>query len=195
MAGGQSSEGKLTIISANIHSLRPRANVIPTWEADVIALQETKLAPHAIAETSAVLNRNGYSMVHGHPCQPQAYRKNAVVTQAANEVNSGGVAIVAKHGLKTTTREVSEQETELYDIARWVETTIPVNGKTKYITVARFYGISRSASHEKKKAMNEVLLSDAVRRAVESDLCQHALDAKSYEEHQRPRQTHTGAHH
>ena len=62
-AGGQSSEDKLKIISANIHSLRPRANVIPTWEADVIALQETKLAPHAIAETSAVLNRNGYSIL------------------------------------------------------------------------------------------------------------------------------------
>ena len=165
----EDKKGKLTNISANIHSLRPRANVIPTWEADVVALHETKLAPHAIAEASAVLRQNGYAMVHGLLCQPQTYRKDVVTTQAANEANSGGVAIVAKRGLKTITRSVQEQELELYDISRWMETKTPVSGRTKFVTVASFYGISGSASNEKKEAINEVFLFDAVKRAVKSD--------------------------
>ena len=52
---------------------------------------------------------------------------------------------------------------------------IPVNGRTKYIIVASFYGIWGSASHEKKKAMNEVLLSDAFRRVVESETVPYFL--------------------
>ena len=144
----EDKKGKLTIISANIHSLRPRANVIPTWEADVVALQETKL----IAETSAVLRQNGFAVVHGRPCQPQTYRNDVVTTQAANEANSGGVAIVTKQGLKTITRSVQEQELELYDTSRWMETKILVSGRTKHITVASFHGISGSASNEKKKS-------------------------------------------
>ena len=39
------SRNAIRIISGNIHSLRPRAEVIASWEADIIALQETKLAP------------------------------------------------------------------------------------------------------------------------------------------------------
>ena len=89
-------------------------------------------------------------MVRGRPCQPQTYRKDVVTTQAANEANSGGVAIITKQGLKTITRSVQEQELELYNASRWMDTKILVSGRTKYITVASFYGILGSASNEKK---------------------------------------------
>ena len=46
-----------SVISANIHSMRPRAEVIATWDADIIPLQETKLAPHAIAQTAIRLKQ------------------------------------------------------------------------------------------------------------------------------------------
>ena len=50
-----SEKGKqepLCVISANVHSRRPRAEIVAAWKADIVAVQETKLAPHAIAETS-----------------------------------------------------------------------------------------------------------------------------------------------
>ena len=71
------------------------------------------------------------------PLPAAGLSQKRVLTQAANEANIGAVAIVAKRGLKTITCEVSEQETELYNIALWKETKFPVNGRTKYITVAR----------------------------------------------------------
>ena len=83
------------------------------WEADVIALQETKLAPHAIAETATTLKEGGYHMAHGRPCLPQEHRKNVVTTQAASEANSGGVAIVAKSDIKLIQTDFQENEAEL----------------------------------------------------------------------------------
>jgi len=60
----------LRIISANIHSLRPRAEIVAAWQTDVAVIQETKLAPHAIAETATVVRDSSYRMAHGLPCQP-----------------------------------------------------------------------------------------------------------------------------
>ena len=95
----QATDGKekrkpISVISANVHSLRPRAEIVAAWKADIVALQETKLAPHAIAETLTLLKERCYKMAHGAPCQPQQYRKNAKITHAANEANSSGVAVL-----------------------------------------------------------------------------------------------------
>ena len=38
----------IRLISANVHAMRPRAEILKSWDADIIVAQETKLAPHAI---------------------------------------------------------------------------------------------------------------------------------------------------
>ena len=115
--GGEEKANKnLRIISANIHSLRPRAETVAAWQADVAALQETKLAPHAIAETSASLKGKLYRMTHGFPCQPQRYRKNIVTTHATNEANSGAVAVITRSHMATVSEKVQEQIPELYGL-------------------------------------------------------------------------------
>ena len=48
----QSGRNLISIISANVHSLRPRAEVA-SRESDFTILQETELAPHAIGQTAA----------------------------------------------------------------------------------------------------------------------------------------------
>ena len=136
------------------------------WGADVIALQETKLAPHAIAETATILRENRWKLSHGKPCRPQEMRKGTQVTHAANEANTGGVAIAAKGNLKLITEGVAEQEPELYDSGRWMEAKVLVKGRTKFLTVACVYGISGAASNDKKCCANEAILADTVRRAI-----------------------------
>ena len=150
---GAAEEGKqdpLCVVSANVNSLRPRAEIVAAWKADIVAVQETKLAPHAIAETSTLLKGRCYKMAHGAPCQPQQYRKNAKVTHAANEANSGGVAILVKEHLKTISDDLVAHTPPLYETARWTELKVPMNGRTKFLTIANFYGISGSSSNAKK---------------------------------------------
>ena len=106
------------------------------WGADVVVMQETKLAFHAIAEASTILRDSRWKLVHGKPCRPQEARKGALVTQAANEANSGGVAIASRGNLKLITEGVGEQNPELYDSGRWMEAKMLVSGRTKFVNVA-----------------------------------------------------------
>ena len=75
----------LRIISANIHSLRPRVEIVVAWQADVAVIQETKLAPHAIAETATVLRDSSYRMTHGLPSKqemsPTSYVATLILTR------------------------------------------------------------------------------------------------------------------
>ena len=169
----QATDGKekwkpISVISANVHSLRPRAEIVAAWKADIVAVQETKLAPHAIAETSTILSGRCYRLAHGAPCQPQQYRKDAKVTHAANEANSGGVAIITQEHLRTISDDLAAQLPALHETARWTELKVPVRGRTKYLTIASFYGISGSSSNDRKYRANEELLSDAIKRAIEA---------------------------
>ena len=100
------ADQRITVILANVHSLRPRAEVVASWEADITVLQETKLAPHAIGQSAAAMKPQGWSIKHGKPCQHQAKRKNVVVTNAANEANSGGVAVLTKQPLRVIQEDI-----------------------------------------------------------------------------------------
>ena len=108
----------LSVILANIHSLRANARIVAALQADVAVIQETMLAPRAIAETSTVLRERSHKMTHGLPCQPQLYRQNVVVTHVANEADSGGAATVTKQHLKSVCGNVHQHVLELYGTAR-----------------------------------------------------------------------------
>ena len=141
----------ITIISANVHSMRPRAEIIATWDADIILVQETKLAPHAISQTAATLKDYNWKLKHGKPCSPQTQRREDAVTHAANEANSGGVAILAKQPNYFLKCDNKEDDT-IHDTGRWVEGKVPLKGNTNHLIVASVYGISGSSSDKKKEA-------------------------------------------
>ena len=102
----------INLISANIHPLRPRADIIAEWEADIMLLQEQKLAPHAIVEVASTLKQYGWTVKHGKPCQGQKRRKDVVTTYAAYEANSGAVAAMAKmpNNCSTTIHKTKRQK-------------------------------------------------------------------------------------
>ena len=70
--------------------------------------------------------------------------------------------------MKTVSEKIHDLVLELYCTARWTEMKIPIVGRTKFINVASFYGISGAASNEKKRRANEELLATAVGRAIEA---------------------------
>ena len=166
---------EISIISANIHSLRPRAAIIAGWDADVILVQETKSAPHAIAQIAATLKGRHWQILHGKPCAPQAYRKNAKHTQAASEANSGGVAIFPKKPMRLVNEDQASLDPILHDTGRWVEGKVPTRGHTKCLTIPNVYGISGASSDDKKKNLNEKILEQAIKRAIKADSTPYLL--------------------
>ena len=73
-------------------------------------------------------------------------KKGALVIEAAHEANGGGVAIAVRGNLKLITEGTAKQEPEPYDNGRWMEAEVPINGRTKVVTVASIYGISGAAT-------------------------------------------------
>ncbi len=95
---------QIGIISANVHALAPRAEVLAQWDADIVVVQETKLAAHAIRDVRTVLKGSGWDFFHGKPCSPPRARGGEGRTSAATEANSGGVAVMLKILLSQSTR-------------------------------------------------------------------------------------------
>ena len=158
----------LSIISANIHALRPRAEVIKGWDSDILLLQETKLAPHAIGEVASIVSENGWNLIHGKPCATQNPRRNTMRTHAATEATSGGVAIMSSLPKKPITLQPSEDEAILRDTGRWVEAKIPIAGKARFLTVASYYGIVGASSDNRKKALNEHIINMAITKMIKA---------------------------
>ena len=63
------SKRLLSIITANVHALRPRAEIVKTWQTDILIVQETKLAPHAIGEVCRIVKDHGWTLTHGKPSE------------------------------------------------------------------------------------------------------------------------------
>ena len=75
---------------------------------------------------------------------------------------------MVKKPRKITQKQPDDSTAELVDTGRWVEASIPTKGNAKQLTVASLYGISGSSSDGRKRNLNEMILTQAVRRAVEA---------------------------
>ncbi len=59
----------LRVVTANVHALAPRIEEVADWDSDIIIMQETKLAAHAIKDVSGVARDKGWKLIHGKPCR------------------------------------------------------------------------------------------------------------------------------
>ena len=158
----------LSIITANVHALRPRAENTTTWDTDVLLVQETKLAPHAVGEVTRIIKEDGWDMVHGKPCKTQNPRSNTNRTHAATEATSGGVAILTRMPKKPLVPNYEIYSPILHDTGRWVEAKIPISGNARFLTIASFYGISGANSDGRKKALNDNIITQAIEKVIEA---------------------------
>ncbi len=83
----------MRLITANIHAMQPRAEEVALRDADVVAVQETKLAAHAIRDMTDLMKNNRWRFVHGKPCAPAGRWKSRKRTKAAIEANRGEWAL------------------------------------------------------------------------------------------------------
>ena len=91
-----------------------------------------------------------------------------MATHAANEANSGGVAVITKQHIKNASDDLQSTALALYETARWSELKVDVSGRKKPLTIASFYGISRCATTDKKYRVDEELVSDAITTTIEA---------------------------
>ncbi len=157
-------DGILRIISANVHALGPRVEEVAMWGADLIAVQETKLASHAIKDAYAVAKDKRWTLVHGKPCPPTAGggRRQRKRTNAAKEANSGGVAWMIKNPRKPISHSFDASADELHGSGRLQRIKFPLAGDARCLTAACLYGISGANSDAAKRKQNEVLVAGAV---------------------------------
>ncbi len=172
-AGGDEKRGgtTTTIISGNVHALGPRIGEVAQWEADILMLQETKLAPHAIKDATEVSRAAGWKFLHGRPCKVvtrKASSGRAPMVFAATSATSGGGATIMKRPRQNLDHRLTDKETELRDTGRWMKTCTATNGGRGILTTACYYGVSGANSCQRKHKHNEVLLSKAISLVLEA---------------------------
>jgi exonuclease III len=165
----EQQSNSMRLITANIHALQPRAEEVALWDADVIAVQETKLAAHAIRDMTDLMKDNHWRFVHGKPCAPSGSWKSRRRTKAATEANRGGVGIMIKDHLRPIATRGETQGMEVHACGRWAEVKIPLPGINTVLTVVSYYGVSGANSDPKRMAENETHLAEVICRALEAE--------------------------
>ncbi len=156
---GQSPTGVITrdlfhIVSANVQALAPKVEEVALWDADLILLQETKLAPHAVKDAPGVARGHGWTLVHGLPCKPAdkaGGNKKAARTKASVEANSGGVAAMLKKPRRPIMHQMDDEAAALHATARWLELKVPITKAKGTLTVICIYGIPGANSDPRNK--------------------------------------------
>ncbi len=157
---------RINIISANIHALNPRIEEVAMWEADILLLQETKLAAHAIKDATGVAKDNGWAFIHGKPCKMAT--RSSSKTRASTEANSGGVAAMVRRPRRPITHKLDRHAADLHETARWLEVKTARGKGGGCLTTSTVYGISGANSCQRKKKQNEALLADALTKLIQA---------------------------
>ena len=144
------------IITANVQHFEGKAEVVAGWDADVIALQETKLTASDMKDAYGVLDKEGWTLIHGRPCPPAAGhgKTKRQRTNAAYKANSGGVALMVRRPRKPIQHEFTDRDKTLHDSGRWQRVKVPTTATGGCITIACVYGISGASNNTRKKLLN-----------------------------------------
>ena len=114
----------------------PKVNEIARWEADIIALQETKLGSIAQLKVGAKMKEANWQTFFGRAMATTATKmKVAMATNAAN----GGVAIITKTGTPSKKANGNAETAILRDQGRWEEVVQALGQGDKHLKVASIY--------------------------------------------------------
>ena len=158
--------GLLKMITANVFALRPKAKVVAAWDADVILLQETKLAASVIADVREDFEEQGKSFHHGKPCKAGT-RSSEVYASSAKQATKGGVAMALRRPRTSVNIKETTVAKELKSTGRWNEVVVPAGADTTHIGFGNVYGHSRASSDARCYRENETLLARAITRPIE----------------------------
>ena len=158
------NSNKFRIISNNCSTMAPKRAEIEGWEADVIALQETRLGNIGQITTRAKLREQKWQAFFGKPMVNKATKsKVATATNAAN----GGVAILTKGGTPAKKAQNSAETAILRDQGRWEEVLRTLGKGNKHLKIASLYGYDGAATDGERFRLNEDLIGRALIRMLE----------------------------
>ena len=132
--------------------MAPKRGEIAEWQADVIALQETRLGSLAQLKTGAKLREENWQAFFGKPMANKATKnKVATATNAAN----GGVAILTKSGTPAKKAPCNVDIAILRGQGRWEEVLHALGKGSKHLKVASLYGYDGAATDGERFRLNE----------------------------------------
>lgn len=152
---GIKDKDRITIISANIHALGPRAAEIAGWKHKVKFLQETKM--HAIAQGRV----QGSMKEHGQLIKMSKPRR-----KKKGQRETAGVAIITGNNDPTAQADSCVDIEVVADEGRYVEATISCGKGDGSITVMSLYGQDGAANESSKYRYNEDMVARVLLRAI-----------------------------
>jgi exonuclease III len=164
--GVDSAKTEVAIITANVMSVRNKAETIASWDSDLTLLQETKLTSVAVNEVRPKFRAHHKRLIHGKPCR--VIQRNAShVASAARESAKGGVAVVVREPRTPINVAQTTLTRELRETGRWEETVLLARADTSHFGAATLYGVSGASNNPRLHRQNEALISKAILRLVE----------------------------
>lgn len=145
--------------------MAPKMAEIAEWQADVIALQETRLGSLAQLKIGAKMQEEKWQTFFGKPMANKA-TKNKVATES--KAASGGVAVMTRTGTPAKKTPSNAETTILRDQGRWEEVLHALRKGNKHPKVANLYGYDGAATDGERFRLNEDLISKALVRLLEA---------------------------
>ena len=137
--GEASNPGSSALISANITSLHSQFDEVVRLNAEMLALQETRLSELAQLDMSRLLGDHGWAAIWGKPMQPQK-RKQASVPSAHN-ARHGAVAVLVRQGIAARAGPVDTPvRKRLWVSGRWVHAVVTFGEAKNALHVFSVYG-------------------------------------------------------
>ena len=139
--------------TTNVTSLRTQIESVTALPADVLGCQEVRLCEASQVDMARVLHDKGWNAVFGKPL---------VRRPGSNRVPSGGVAILARTGLRMqAVSPVSAEAHWLWNTTRFCHAVVEFSiGMVHIISV---YGHTNAWSNSSQRVRNEELLSNLLR--------------------------------
>ena len=165
---GPENQNCLEILSANVTSLNKHKKNIIGWEADVKALQETRLGKQAQEIIESQFNQVNLNSIFGAPQAPKVLFNNSDAKTRMGIRNrpresiwnskEGGVAIIANRLHKIENDTPGDFKFEVHDLwssGRWTCAILPIGGGSRSLTVHSFYGEAKANCDPIKQAERE----------------------------------------
>ncbi len=147
-------------------ALRTKADVVASWDADVVLMQETKLTPVALDEVRTIFHAKGKTLHHGRPCKI-TQRKTKKVASASKGTAKGGVATAVTRPRTKIKDSPTDLVNELRATGRWDEVILPAGASTTHFGTSTVYEIAGASQEAKCYRENEALLAKAILRVIE----------------------------
>ena len=134
-------------------------------DADIAALQETRLNRWSGGEMRRQLEEDGWQLFSG---KAQARQNRASETSSPWNARHGGVAVMVRNDLAASEVPLdSAVRKRLWETGRWLHVAVAIGDGKQVMHVMSVYGHTGAGAHVDMRLKNERLLADVLEAAAE----------------------------